>query len=314
PGPRPPPPPPGPPPPPRRRPPPAAGFKVPIRERWAAFTFTLGAAIVLVGLILYPLLDDIRLTFSRLAPGVNVPWVGFRNYKAVLTDSQFWASIGVTAKYTLTALILEFVIGFGLALAMARIIRGGGLLRTLILIPTMLTPAVAAINFRNLLNYDSGLINYFVTLFGGQPHAWLADSGYSFAALVLTDVWRSTPFFVLVLSAGLVALSPEVIEAAELDGAGGWSKLRYIQIPMLVPLILVTVLFRVIDLFRTFDTVYTLTNGGPGNATNVVAMQIYNDANVGQYTSYAATEAAVFMLLTLLASFSLIRIMRSQRA
>ncbi len=183
----------------------------------------------------------------------------------------------------------------------------------MILIPTMLTPAVAAINFRNLLNYDSGLINYFVTLFGGHPQAWLASSGYSFAALVLTDVWRSTPFFVLVLSAGLVALSPEVIEAAELDGAGGWSKLRYIQIPMLVPLILVTVLFRVIDLFRTFDTVYTLTNGGPGNATNVVAMQIYNDADVGQYTSYAATEAAVFMLLTLLVSFSLIRVMRSQR-
>ncbi|QNK81966.1 carbohydrate ABC transporter permease [Nakamurella sp. PAMC28650] len=293
--------------------PPAAGFKVPIRERWVALAFTLGAVIVLVGLILYPLLDDIRLTFSRLAPGVNTPWVGFRNYKAVFTDAQFWASVGVTAKYTLTALVLEFVIGFGLAMAMARIVRGGGLLRTLILIPTMLTPAVAAINFRNLLNYDSGLINYFVTLFGGHPQAWLASSGYSFAALVLTDVWRSTPFFVLVLSAGLVALSPEVIEAAELDGAGGWSKLRYIQIPMLVPLILVTVLFRVIDLFRTFDTVYTLTNGGPGNATNVVAMQIYNDADVGQYTSYAATEAAVFMLLTLLVSFSLIRVMRSQR-
>lgn len=294
--------------------PPATGFKVPIRERWVAFAFTLGAVILLVGLVLYPLLDDIRLTFSRMAPGVDTPWVGFRNYKAVFTDSQFWASVGVTAKYTLTALVLEFVIGFGLALAMARIVRGGGLFRTLILIPTMLTPAVAAINFRNLLNYDSGLINYFVTLFGGHPRAWLADSGYSFAALVLTDVWRSTPFFVLVLSAGLVALSPEVIEAAELDGAGGWNKLRYIQIPMLVPLILVTVLFRVIDLFRTFDTVYTLTNGGPGNATNVVAMQIYNDASVGQYTSYAATEAAVFMLLTLLVSFSLIRLMRSQRA
>ncbi len=292
---------------------PPSGTRVPQKERWAAFAFTLGAVIILVGLILYPLLDDIRLSFSRLSPGVSTPWVGLRNYKAVLTDPGFWASVWVTARYALTALILEFVIGFGLALAMARIVRGGGVLRTLILIPTMLTPAVAAINFRNLLNFDSGLVNYFVTLLGGQPKAWLADSGYSFAALVLTDVWRSTPFFVLVLSAGLVALSPEMIEASELDGAGGWQKLRYIQIPMLVPLILVTVLFRVIDLFRTFDTVYTLTNGGPGNATNVVAMQIYNDANVGQYTSYAATEAAVFMVLTLVVSVSLIRVMRSQR-
>lgn len=292
----------------------SGGFRVPNRDRWFAFAFTLGAVVILVGLILYPLLDDIRLTFARISPGVDTPWVGLRNYKAVLSDSGFWASVGVTAKYALSALVVEFIVGFGLALCMAQIVRGGGVLRTLILIPTMLTPAVAAINFRNLLNFDSGLINYFVTVLGGTPHAWLASSGYSFAALVLTDVWRSTPFFVLVLSAGLVALSPEVIEAAELDGANGWSKLRYIQVPMLVPLIMVTVLFRVIDLFRTFDTVYTLTNGGPGNATNVVAMQIYNDANVGQYTSYAATEAAVFMVLTLLVSVSLIRIMRSQRA
>lgn len=284
------------------------------RDRWAAFWFTLPAAILLLGLIFYPLLNNLRLTFTHEAPGVYDPWVGISNYKAVLTDSTFWGSVWVTAKYTVIALVIEFVVGFGLALLMARIIRWAGLLRTLILIPLMLTPSVAAINFRNLLNFDSGLINYFGSLVGLHPEAWLADRNYALAALVLTDVWRSTPFFVLVLSAGLVALPPEVIEASELDGAGGWQKLRYIQIPMLMPLILVTVLFRVIDLFRTFDTVFTLTSGGPGNATNVVAMQIFNDAYTGQYTSYAATEATVFLVLTLFVSVSLIRLMRSQRA
>jgi len=273
----------------------------------------LPAAVLLLGLLAYPLVDDLRLSVAHISPGVDEAFVGLRNYRAVFTDSVFWTSVLITLKYALTCLVIELVIGFGLAVLMAKIVRGGGLLRTLILIPTMLTPAVSAINFRNLLNYDLGLVNYLTSLFGIAPRAWLANPSTAFAALVGTDVWRSTPFFVLVLSAGLLALSPEMMEASELDGASGWQKFVHIQVPMLIPLILVTVLFRVIDLFRTFDTVFTLTNGGPGNSTNVTSMQIYNDLYVGQYTSYAATEAVVFMLLTLTVSGLVVRALRSQR-
>lgn len=274
--------------------------------------FSLPAAVLLLVVIAYPLLDDVRLSLAHISPNSNESFVGLQNYAAVLTSGEFWDSVWVTARYSLLSLVTELLLGFGLALLMARIVRGGGTLRTLILIPTMLTASVAAINFRNLLNYDFGLVNYFAGLFGIAPQPWLADSGYALTALVVTDIWRSTPFFVLVLSAGLLALSPEVMEAAELDGARGWQKFIYVQVPMLMPLILVTVLFRVIDLFRTFDTVYALTNGGPGNATAVTSMQIYNDMYVGQYTSYAATEAVVFMALTLVVSLFVLRLMRSQ--
>lgn len=263
-------------------------------------------------LIAYPLLDDIRLSFSQVSLTSSDSFVGLRNYQVVLSSGEFWNSVGVTLRYTLSSLFIELVLGFGLALMMTKIVRGGGTLRTLILIPTMLTPAVAAINFRNLLNYDFGVANWLVGLFGIEPQAWLADSGFAFAALVMIDVWRSTPFFVLVLSAGLLSLSPEVMEAAELDGARGWEKFIYMQVPMLKPLILVAVLFRVIDLFRTFDVVYALTQGGPGTATAVTSMQIYNDMFIGQFTSFAATEAVVFMILTLSVSLSILRIMRSQ--
>jgi len=282
-------------------------------DRRAAVFFVLPAVVLLLALVVYPLVNDVRLSLAHLSPGIDEQFVGFTNYKAVLSDSDFWRSVWVTVKYSIMSLVIEFIVGFGLALLMARIVRGGGLLRTLILIPTMLTPSVAAINFRNLLNYNFGLINYLIGLVGIGPRPWLASSGSSLAALVLTDVWRSTPFFVLILSAGLLALSPEVMEATELDGANGWQKLLHVQIPLLVPLILVTVLFRVIDLFRTFDTVFTLTNGGPGNATNVTSMQIYTDMYVGQYTSYAATEAVVFLLLTLIVSWLIVRLMRLQR-
>ncbi len=282
-------------------------------ERRAAVLLALPAAVLLLGLLAYPLLDDLRLSLARISPGVEQSFVGLRNYRAVLSDPVFWTSVGVTLRYTVSCLVVELVVGFALALLMTRIVRGGGTLRTLVLIPTMLTPAVSAINFRNLLNYDLGLVNYLTGLLGLAPRAWLADPTTAFVALVGTDVWRSTPFFVLVLSAGLLALSPEMMEASELDGASGWQKFVHIQVPMLVPLILVTVLFRVIDLFRTFDTVFTLTTGGPGNATNVTSMQIYNDLYTGQYTSYAATEAVVFMLLTLVVSGLVVRSLRSQR-
>jgi len=281
-------------------------------DRRATLLFSFPAAALLLVLIAYPLLDDVRLSLAHISPSTNESFVGVQNYEAVLSSSEFWNSVWITARYTLLSLVIELALGFGLALLMTRIVRGGGTLRTLILIPTMLTPSVAAINFRNLLNYDFGMVNWFVGLFGIAKQPWLADSGYALAALVLTDIWRSTPFFVLVLSAGLLALSPEVMDAAELDGARGWQKFVYMQVPMLMPLILVTVLFRVIDLFRTFDTVYALTNGGPGNSTAVTSMQIYNDMYVGQYTSYAATEAVVFMALTLVVSLFVLRLMRSQ--
>lgn len=279
-------------------------------DRRAARWFALPALAMLIVFIAYPLVDDVRLSLAHISPTSDEAFVGLQNYSSVLRDATFWHSVAVTARYAALSLVIELVLGFGLALLMVRIVRGGGTLRTLILIPTMLTPAVAAINVRQLLNYDLGLVNYFTSLFGVAPKAWLADSGYALGALVLTDVWRSTPFFVLVLSAGILALSPEVMEAAELDGARGWQKFVYMQVPMLMPLILVTVLFRVIDLFRTFDTVYALTNGGPGNATNVTSMQIYSDMYVGQYVSYAATEAIVFLLLTLIASTAVLRLMR----
>jgi multiple sugar transport system permease protein len=264
-------------------------------------------------LMVWPLIDGIRLSLHHISPTAGGEWAGLANYKAVLTDSAFWHSGLVTLEFSLASLSIEFALGFGLALLMSAIVRGGGTLRTLVLIPTMLTPAVAALNFRTMLNYDFGVINYLATQLGLAAHPWVSDPGTALLALVVTDVWRSTPFFALVLTAGLLALSPEILEAAELDGANAWQKLFYVKVPMLLPLILVTVLFRVIDLFRNFDTVYVLTHGGPGTTTEVASLRIYDDMYVGNYTSYAATEATIFMVLTLLVAGLLVRTLRLQR-
>lgn len=293
--------------------------RVPLTDVWrrpqrrTALLLGLPATVLLGVLVGWPIVNGILLSLQRITPTAEPGWVGLANYRSVLTSSAFWDTVWVTVLFSLVALVIEFSLGFSLALMLARVVRGSGLLRTLILIPTMLTPAVAAINFRVMLNYDYGIINYLIEQVGFSPQAWVSQPGIApLASLVLTDVWRSTPFFVLVLSSGLLALPQEMLEAADVDGATAWRKLVSVKVPLLLPLLLVTVLFRVIDLLRTFDIVYVLTQGGPGTSTTVTSLQIYNDLNIGNFTSYASTEAVIMMFLTAIVSVSLIRVLRSQ--
>ena len=282
-------------------------------QRRIAIVFGLPAFCLLVVLIGWPVLNGVLLSLQRITPTAAPGWIGFANYQSVLSDGVFWKTVQVTLLFSVISLVVEFCLGLALALMLARVVRGAGLIRTLILIPVMLTPAVAAINFRVMLNFDYGLINYLLERLGLHAHAWVSEQGIGpMAALVMTDVWRSTPFFVLVLSSGLLALPQDMIEAADIDGASTWRRLVYVKMPLLFPLLLVTILFRIIDLFRTFDIVYVLTQGGPGTTTTVTSLQIYNDLTVGNFTSYASTEAVVFMVLTLVVSVFLIRILRRQ--
>ena len=281
-------------------------------QRRVTILFCLPAAVLLVVLIGWPILHGVLLSFQRVTPTAPPGWIGISNYKAVFTDTVFWHTVLVTLIFSVLALSIEFTLGLALALMLARVVRGAGVLRTLLLIPVMFTPAVAAINFRIMLNYDYGLVNYLSGKLGFAPQAWVSQPGIGpLASLVLTDVWRNTPFFVLVLSSGLLALPQDVIEAADVDGARMWRKLISVKLPMLAPLLLVTVLFRIIDLFRTFDIVYVLTQGGPGSSTTVTSLQVYNDLSIGNFTSYACTEAVVFMGLTTIVSLMLIRALRA---
>jgi len=281
-------------------------------QRRMVILLCLPAFLLLGVLVGWPIVYGVLLSLQRVTPTAAPGWVGFRNYQAVLGSGPFWQTLFITLVFTVLSLVIELGLGMALALMLARVVRGAGLIRTLILIPVMLTPAVAAINFRVMLNYDYGVINFLLNQVGIASQPWVSQAGVGpMLALILTDVWRSTPFFVLVLSSGLLALPQDVMEAADVDGARIWRKLFLVKIPMLAPLLLVTVLFRVIDLFRTFDIVYVLTQGGPGTSTTVASLRIYNDMAVGNFTSYAATEATIFMVLTLLVSIGLIRAMKA---
>jgi multiple sugar transport system permease protein len=278
-----------------------------------ALIFSLPAILFLGVFMVYPLVDQVRVSLRSVSNDNDGGFVGIDNYVSVLQDSNFWNSVLITLQFALSCLILELALGLGLALAISRIVRGGGVLRTLVLIPTMITPAVAAINFRLIANYSTGILNWLLSLVGIPPVDWVGDPRTAMAALVAADVWRNTPFVMLVLSAGLLSLPQDVTEAAELDGATWWRLLVFIKLPLLAPLILIVVLFRIIDLLRTFDLPFVLTQGGPGQLTEVVSLRIYSDMFSGFFTSYAATEAIVFTALTLVLSLALVRFLGSAR-
>jgi multiple sugar transport system permease protein len=278
-----------------------------------ALLFALPAVLFLGVFMVYPLVDQVSVSLRSISNDNDGGFVGVDNYVSVLQDANFWNSVLVTLQFALSCLVIQLMLGLGLALAISRIVLGGGALRTLVLIPTMITPAVAAINFRLIANYSTGILNWLLSLVGLPAIDWVGDPRTAMAALVVADVWRNTPFVMLVLSAGLMSIPQDVTEAAELDGASWWSHLILIKLPLIAPLILIVVLFRIIDLFRTFDFPFVLTQGGPGQITEVVSLRIYSDMFSGFFTSYAATEAIVFTALTLAISLVLIRFLGAAR-
>jgi ABC-type sugar transport system permease subunit len=223
--------------------------------------------------MLYPLVYSLWLSTQRYSlkrPG-EFTFVGARNYLNVLDDSVFWTSLGNTSMYVLGAVTLEFVLGFGLALLLNRGGRGQGALRTSFLIPIVLTPVVAALIATYMLNVDFGIINYLL----GRQVLWLGDPQWAMVSIILLDVWRTTPFVFLVLLAGLQSIPTERYEAAALDGAGRLAAFRYITVPHLRTLIMIVLIIRVMDVFREFDTPFVLTGGGPGTATEMLALYTY---------------------------------------
>jgi multiple sugar transport system permease protein len=206
------------------------------------------------------------------------------------------------------SLIVQFVIGFGLALLLHRVVLFRGLIRTIIIIPLMLTPVILGLNWRLMLNFDWGIVNYFIRVFGFAPINFVNDPNWAMASLILVDVWHTTAFTVLVLSAGLASLPDEPFEAASIDGASGLQKLWYLTIPLLRPLILVVLLFRSYELIRVYDIVFAVTGGGPGRLTETISFHIFSRLFQGFQVGYSSAISYVLFAVCLAWSLLIIRV------
>lgn len=267
-------------------------------SRWA---FMVPAAVLLLAVLAYPIFYTIEISFSRfdLATFSAVEWVGWDNYAHVLDDYRFWDSMKVTLVYLVFALPLQIVLGFGIAFLINAEWRGRNVVRALFIIPMVVAPVVAGGIWRMILDPLWGIVNYLLGLFGLGPLDWFGDATLAMAALIIIDTWRWTPFVILTATAALLALPKDVFEAAEIDGANWWSKLWSITLPLLVPIIAATFVVRWLGAVKMFDIALAATYGGPGGATNVINLFIYEEAFRSLRFAESAAMAVIILVVTM---------------
>ena len=288
-----------------RRPALAAGARRPRMrgwgERYIQYWLILPALLTMSAVLVYPLAYSFWISFFDWnITSVGRPFLGLRNYVEALTNASSQFIFAQNIAFTVICIALEFVIGMALALLLARQFVGRGLARTLLLLPMLTAPVLAGFNFRWIFNDRFGLANQLLIQLGLQPYAWLADANLARAVIVLVTIWQGIPFMMLLLLAGLESLPASPFEAAIVDGASAWQRFLHIALPLLRPVIVVAVSLRVIDLFRTFDTIYIITFGGPGHATELLPFYIYRAAFSSGRFGFASALSYIVLVLTLL--------------
>ena len=231
-------------------------------------------------------------------------WLGWQHYKAVLTDETFLSLVlPNTFGFMVATVTLSLAIGLALALLLNRPYRGQKIVQTVLLLPLMVAPVIAAIMVRWIFNDQFGVVNVVLEAIGIEGQPWLAQRWTAFGVVLLTDVWLWTPWFTILLLAGLQSLPKEPFEAAAIDGTSTWRVFRYLTLPMLRPVIVVCIVIRSIDAFRTFDIVWTLTGGGPARQTELFSLYAYEQAfiflNFGRGSAAALIGAAIVLIFGL---------------
>lgn len=269
-----------------------------VTSRWA---FMAPAAIILGAMLAYPIFYTIEISFSRfdLMTFSAVEWIGWDNYAHVLDDYRFWSSMRVTLIYLVFALPIQIILGFGIAFLINAEWRGRNVLRALFIIPMVVAPVVAGGIWRMILDPLWGIMNWAAGLVGFEALDWFGDPNLAMASIIIIDTWRWTPFVVLIATAALLALPRDIFEAAEIDGANWWSMLWSITLPLLVPIIAATFVVRWLGAVKMFDIVLAATYGGPGGATNVINLFIYEEAFRSLRFAESAAMAVVVLVLTM---------------
>ena len=267
-------------------------------SRWA---FMAPAAIILAAMLAYPIIYTVEISFARfdLMTFSAVEFVGWENYAHVFDDYRFWSSMRVTLVYLVFALPIQIVLGFGIAYLINAPWRGRGVVRALFIIPMVVAPVVAGGIWRMILDPLWGIMNWVAGLFGVDGLDWFGDPTLAMASIIIIDTWRWTPFVILIATAALLALPRDIFEAAEIDGANWWSMLWSITLPLLVPIIAATFVVRWLGAVKMFDIALAATYGGPGGATNVINLFIYEEAFRSLRFAESAAMAVIVLVLTM---------------
>lgn len=241
-------------------------------ERNLPILFPLPAIVFIALLMVFPILYTLYLSFTNwnLTSGMEPSFVGLASYLRVFSEPRFLQALGRTFTFTLFAVTLEVVLGVAIALILNRAFVGKSVAKLLLLLPLVATPVAVGIVFNLFYDPTIGLLNFALNALGLPQGRWVSSENTVIASLVLVDVWQWTPMITLIVLAGLAGLSEEPVEAARVDGASEWQILRYVTIPMVMPVILTAMILRLIDALKTFDIIFAMTGGGPGYSSETL--------------------------------------------
>ncbi len=277
------------------------------RLRPSYWPFVIPALVTVGTVIVFPWVFTLWMSASHWQLGGSQSFVGLDNYVRLATDIRFWQSMGHTVTYTVLSVAAPIIFGTIAALIFDTKLPMRGLLRGIFVMPMMATPVAVALVWTMMYHPQLGVLNYLLSLVGIGPQEWIFSQNTVIPSLVAVETWQWTPLVMLIVLGGLASMPRDPFESAEIDGANGWQKFRYITLPMILPFVMLAVIIRSIDALKSFDIIYAMTQGGPGTASETINLYLYNVAFSYYDIGYGSAIAVVFfiviiaMLLVLLA-------------
>ena len=289
---------------------------IPQREKNTGWLLLIPALLILALVFVYPIVRAFWLSLftENLGTQLEPVFSSLSNYGRMMGDGRFWQSLGNTGIFTIFSIVLELLLGLGIALVLDQYFRGRGIVRTIALLPWALPTAVMGLAWAWIFNDQYGVVNDILRRVGlitpDTDLTWLGEPNLAMVALIIADVWKTTPFIAIILLAGLQSIPQDLYEAYAMDGAKPWQSFQRITLPLIRPQILIALLFRFAQAFGIFDLVQVMTGGGPAGATEMVSIYIY--ATIMRYLDFgygAALVVVTFVLLILAVSitFSLLQ-------
>lgn len=272
-------------------------------ETCSAYLFNLPTIISALVFIFLPVIGTLITSLFRDVTYLPGKFLWFSNYERLFADPHFWQSVNFTLLFVIVSVVLELLFGLIFALVLNEAIPGREFLRIAILVPWAIPVAISARVWQLIYHFDYGLLNFiFMKLGISNTHInWLGSSSGAFISIVISDVWKTTPFMTIILLAGLSTIPRVLYKQAEIDGTNFLQRFFQITFPLLKPVIVVALLFRTIDAVKIFDLIYVLTGGGPGGSTTSISLYAYNYFVSGDFGYGSAVSVIVFILAAMLA-------------
>ena len=271
-------------------------------DRWLSILLLVPALAIIGGVLLFPLIEAFRISFTSLnLIGFKGKFVGLKNYLMVFRSTAYQQVLINTLLISVTTVALRFAAGMGLALIINRAFRGRTIVRGLLVLPWLIPSVVVGLLWAWLFDSDIGIVNYVLVALGVIPVnlSWLAENVLAKIAVIIAFTWAGTPFIMMVMLAGLQTIPSEINESAAIDGAGKFSVFRFITLPFLRPLIAINTLLSIVYIFQNFAIIYMLTKGGPGYATEIFSLFVYETAFNSGRLGRASAIGVTWMLLLL---------------